>query len=81
MIDQITPTYDSVYAENIDTWFVYEIGADTSYTYICEALAGCGVPVEFGGYGYSTVAVGGQCWFAENLRSENYQNGRRFQPT
>ena len=75
VIDQITPTYDSVYAENIDTWFVYEIGADTSYTYICEALAGCGVPVEFGGYSYSTVAVGGQCWFAENLRSENYQNG------
>ena len=21
------------------------------------------------------MAVGGQCWFAENLRSENYQNG------
>ena len=75
VVDEITPIYDSVYAENIDTWFVYEIGADTSYTYICEALANCGIPVEYGSYSYTTIAIGGQCWFAENLRSENYENG------
>lgn len=43
-----------------------------------EALASewsCGLPFEFQGYDYSTVNIGGQCWFAENLRSENYSNG------
>ena len=27
------------------------------------------------GYDYATVLIGDQCWFAENLRSENYENG------
>ena len=31
--------------------------------------------VEFDGYEYATVAIGCDCWFAENLRSENYANG------
>lgn len=32
-------------------------------------------PVEFDGYTYETVAIGCQCWFAENLRSDNYDDG------
>ena len=35
----------------------------------------CGDPLEYQGYDYETVQIGGQCWFAENLRSENYANG------
>ena len=35
----------------------------------------CGDPLEYQGYDYETVHIGEQCWFAENLRSENYKNG------
>ena len=35
----------------------------------------CGDPLEYQGYEYETVQIGDQCWFAENLRSENYENG------
>ena len=31
--------------------------------------------VSYQGYDYATVQIGDQCWFAENLRSENYRNG------
>ena len=35
----------------------------------------CGDPLEYQGYDYETVQIGGQCWFAENLRIESYENG------
>ena len=35
----------------------------------------CGDPVSYHGYDYATVQIGEQCWFAENLRTEFYQNG------
>ena len=35
----------------------------------------CGDALSYGGYGYSTVQIGEQCWFAENLRIETYSNG------
>ena len=76
VIEDITILYDSVYAANIDTWFVYEIGADTTFSYTCAPFFGdCGDPVSYQGYDYVTVLIGDQCWFAENLRSENYENG------
>ena len=31
--------------------------------------------VTYQGYDYDIVAIGEQCWFAENLRSESYRNG------
>jgi uncharacterized protein (TIGR02145 family) len=31
--------------------------------------------VRFDGYDYPTVAIGTQCWFKENLRSDTYRNG------
>lgn len=37
----------------------------------CDNLAS----VTFDGYDYDLVAIGGQCWFAENLRTEHYTNG------
>ena len=35
----------------------------------------CGDPLEYQGYDYETVQIGEQCWFAENLRIEDYRNG------
>ena len=35
----------------------------------------CGEPVRYQGYDYATVLIGEQCWFAENLRNESYNNG------
>ena len=35
----------------------------------------CGDPLEYQGHGYETVQIGEQCWFAENLRIESYENG------
>ena len=35
----------------------------------------CGNPIEYQGYDYATVLIGNQCWFAENLRIESYENG------
>jgi uncharacterized protein (TIGR02145 family) len=76
VIEGITILYDSVYAEQIDQWFVFEVGADTTFSYECAPFfGGCGDPVSYQGYDYATVLIGQQCWFAENLRSENYENG------
>ena len=41
----------------------------------CIAFVECGDPVGYQGYDYATVLIGDQCWFAENLQSENYKNG------
>ena len=103
-IDTIIVYYDSLYAEAIDEWWVFEVDADTLLTYLCEN-PGCmdptadnydpyaieednscvwadGSPVcdfqttyTFDGYTYDLVAIGDQCWFAENLRTEHYANG------
>ena len=35
-------------------------------------------PVTFYGYTYDVVAIGDQCWFAENLRTELYQTGEEI---
>jgi len=40
-----------------------------------ESAWQCGDPLEYQGYDYETVQIGDQCWFAENLRAENYKNG------
>jgi len=41
--------------------------ADTTWT--------CGDPLTYWDYAYATVLIGDQCWFAENLRTETYDNG------
>ena len=42
---------------------------------VAETPWQCGDPLEYQGYNYETVQIGEQCWFAENLRAENYRNG------
>ena len=75
-IVSITVLYDSIYAAQVDTWFVFEVGADTTFSYTCPPPPlPCGELMDFDGYGYATVQIGDQCWFAENLRSLHYDNG------
>ena len=76
VIVDIAILYDSVYLPQIQEWYVYEFGADTTFSYTCAPVFDtCGDPVGYQGYDYATVLIGDQCWFAENLRSENYDNG------
>jgi uncharacterized protein (TIGR02145 family) len=76
VIEDITILFDSVYLPQLDEWYVYEFGADTTFSYTCApTFSACGDPVSYQGYDYATVLIGEQCWFAENLRSENYENG------
>ena len=75
-VEQITILYDSVYLPQLEEWYVYEFGADTTFSYECvPTFSECGDPVGYQGYDYATVQIGDQCWFADNLRSENYRNG------
>ena len=46
-----------------------------------ESAWSCGDPLEYQGYDYETVQIGEQCWFAENLRAENYRNGDLLEST
>ena len=73
VIDEIVITYDSIYLPVDGEWFVYAVDVDTTFSYTCAPL--CGEPVSYQGYDYATVLIGEQCWFAENLRSEDYENG------
>ena len=41
---------------------------------VCDVYS-CGNPVSYQGYDYMTFFIAQQCWFAENLRNENYKNG------
>ena len=76
VIEDITILYDSVYLPQLEEWYVYEFGADTTFSYECApSFSECGDPVSYQGYDYATVLIGEQCWFAENLRNENYENG------
>ena len=76
VIEDIVITYDSVFLPLDDDWYVFPISADTTFGYTCEPFfGGCGDPVSYQGYDYATVQIGEQCWFAENLRSESYENG------
>ena len=76
VIEDIVITYDSVFLPFDNDWYVFPISADTTFSYTCApSFITCGDPVSYQGYDYATVLIGEQCWFAENLRSENYENG------
>jgi uncharacterized protein (TIGR02145 family) len=75
VIEVITLLYDSVYLPQLEEWYVYEYGADTTYTYECPPLyESCG-DIQYQGYTYNTVQIGTQCWFKENLHTSLYRNG------
>jgi uncharacterized protein (TIGR02145 family) len=58
-------------AGNFDTAAVID---DGSCTY-GPAQCGGASTVTFDGHTYNLVGIGNQCWFKENLRSDNYRNG------
>jgi uncharacterized protein (TIGR02145 family) len=39
------------------------------------AQCGGASTITFDGYTYNLMGIGSQCWFKENLRSDNYRNG------
>ncbi|MDA0883053.1 MAG: fibrobacter succinogenes major paralogous domain-containing protein [Bacteroidetes bacterium] len=50
----------------------------SAFGFTCDQatpIFACGQLVQFHGYSYETIEVGGRCWFAENLRSQVYTNG------
>ena len=78
VLDTIIITYDSIYVEAINDWVTYELGADSVFTLQCDepdSFNACGDSIAMDGYSYSTVLIGDQCWFAENLRTTLYGNG------
>ena len=42
---------------------------------IPESPCSWATAIDYEGYEYELVAIGDQCWFAENLRTEHYANG------
>ncbi|MDC0140200.1 fibrobacter succinogenes major paralogous domain-containing protein, partial [bacterium] len=59
-----------------DNYDPYAIEEDGSCVYsngspVCDFESA----IYFDGYTYDLVAIGDQCWFAENLRNEHYANG------
>ena len=76
VVEDIIILFDSVYAEQIDEWFVFEVGADTTFSYFCASqFESCGDPFAYQGYNYGTVQIGPYCWFTENLRVTSFNNG------
>jgi uncharacterized protein (TIGR02145 family) len=56
------------------------LGVLSEFGEVCEPVieygpCGSDSTVSYHGYDYSLVEIGGQCWFAENLRTELYANG------
>ena len=75
VVDSILFTVDSMFNADEGVW-VTSVQQDTLFHLVCsEEFLNCGDLVHYQGYGYATTQIGGQCWFAENLRSESYRNG------
>ena len=102
VVESIEQFFDSVYIDQIDVWYVFQTGADTTFSYVCN-VSGCTNPAAsnfnpeavtddgscivgaaacdgqthftYDGHTYGLVAIGDQCWFAENLRNAHYANG------
>ena len=74
-VTSIISYIDSVYSNELGE-LVGVVVTDTLYEYYCQNGAHlCGNSISYQGHSYETVQIGEQCWFAENLRSESYQNG------
>jgi len=52
-----------------------QVTLDSLNAVVADLTFECGTStVTYQGYDYSTVEIGSQCWFAENLRSTNYND-------
>ncbi len=84
----LDPDNDGVCAENeisgctdINATNFNPIATEEDGTCVMPGPAQCGgvSTVTFYGHTYALVGIGNQCWFKENLRSDNYRNGDAIQ--
>ena len=75
-IDTIIVYFDSLYAEAIDEWWVYEVGADTLLTYLCEN-PGCMNPTA-DNYDPYAIEDDNSCFWSSGTPECNYQNAITF---
>ena len=69
-----TTYYFVAYATNTEgTGFGDTLSFETATA--IAGFANCGDNMSYQGYDYATVEIGTQCWFAENLRNEDYNDG------
>jgi uncharacterized protein (TIGR02145 family) len=58
---------------NYVAYAINELG--TSYGDTLSVITTDCAPVNYFGHTYDVIKIGDQCWFAENLRSDNYADG------
>ena len=79
VVDDGSCDYSSCSGCTDPTALNYDAGADTddgSCVYDpAVSTADCVSNVDFDEYSYPVVGIGGQCWFAENLRTSTFQDG------
>ena len=69
------PVANVIYGCTYPLFVEYDASANVDDGSCLNLTPNCGSYVTYQGYDYATVLIGDQCWFAENLRSENYENG------
>ena len=72
IVETITTVYDSVYAQQIDEWWVFEVGSDTTFSLVCEIIPGC---TDSSAVNYSEEAnVNEGCVFYNGCSDQNSIN-------
>lgn len=69
----VCPVYGCT--DNLASNFSASANTDDGTCTYGPAQCGGASTVTFDGYVYNLVGIGNQCWFKENLRSDNYRNG------
>ena len=69
------PVANVIYGCTYPLFVEYDASANVDDGSCLNLAQNCGFNLTYQGYDYATVLIGEQCWFAENLRSENYENG------
>jgi uncharacterized protein (TIGR02145 family) len=81
----IPPTANTAFSASVSTltagttYYVAAFARNAKGTASSDTLSfstfQCGMSVNYQSYAYTTVQIGTQCWFKENLRASNYKDG------